>query len=108
MNELLFCNQGDQSNEWWIYPGPFKDRLGVDGLAIGASTHPACLAAKEMLYDRKYVDLKGAQAAALLDMLIATAQPAANAIFPGSGPMTADKKAAILNTPISDEDKYRG
>lgn len=96
-------NQG-----WSIYVGLFKDRLGVDALAIGASAHPICAAVREMLYDRKYVDLKGAKVALLLDMLIATGQPEATPYFPGAGPMTAQKKAVILDTPPTPEELYRG
>lgn len=98
----------DDPAEWWIYPGPFKDRLGVDGMAIAASTHPICVAAREMLAGRLYIDLKGAKAAALLDMLIATGQPAASVYFPGSGPMTAEKKAVILGVKPTPEELYRG
>lgn len=93
---------------WHIYPGPFKDRLGLDGLAIAASTHPVCVAAREMLAGRLYIDLKGPKAAALLDMLIAAGQPAASPYFPGSGPMTTEKKAAILGTKPAAEEMYRG
>lgn len=91
---------------WWIDVGPFKDRLGMDTLAIAASTHPVCLGVKEMLYDRKYIDLKDARVAQLLDILIATAQPAASAYFPGSGPMTEIKKDIILNTPTTANERF--
>lgn len=91
---------------WWVDPGPFKDRLGMDALAIGASNNDACKACIAMLNGRLYVDLKGAQAASLLDLLIATGQPAANPIFAGSGPMTLAKKAAILNTPTTDAERH--
>lgn len=94
--------------DWHVYPGPFKDRLGVDALAIAASTHPVCIAAREMLAGRVYIDLKGAKTAALLDMLIATGQPAASPYFPGSGPMTAEKKAAIMGPKATPEERYRG
>lgn len=80
--------------------GAFKDRLGMDAHAIAVSTHPACVAAREALVGRKYVDLVRPDVAALLDLLIATNQPAANALFPGSGPITAEKKAAILTAPV--------
>lgn len=93
---------------WGIYPGPFKDRLGVDGLAIAASSHPVCAAVREMLYDRKYVDLKGEKVSILLDMLIATGQPEASPYFPGSSPMTPAKKAVILDTPPTAEERYTG
>lgn len=93
---------------WRLYPGPFKDRLGMDGLAIAASTHPVCVAAREMLVGRLYIDLKNPKTEALLDMLIAAQQPAPSPYFPGSGPMTAEKKAAILGAPASDAEVFRG
>lgn len=98
----------DNPADWHVYPGPFKDRLGMDGLAIAASSHPVCVAAREMLAGRVYIDLKGAKTAALLDMLIAAGQPAASPYFPGSGPMTAEKKAAILGPKATPEERYRG
>lgn len=83
---------------WWIDVGPFKDRLGMDALAIACSNHDACKATKEMLYDRKYIDLKDPRISMMLDILISTQQPAVNPMFPGSGPMTTTKKEAVLNT----------
>lgn len=91
---------------WWIDTGPFKDRLGMDALAIGASTHDACKGVMAMLEGRKYVDLKEVKTSAMLDILIATGQPAANPIFPGSGPMTGAKKATILNTPTTEKERH--
>lgn len=90
---------------WWIDVGPFRDRLGMDTLAIASSTHPVCLGVKEMLYDRKYIDLKDQRVSQLLDILIATNQPAASAYFPGSGPMTLVKKDLILNTPTTESER---
>lgn len=93
---------------WALYPGPFKDRLGIDGLALAASTHPVCAAVREQLAGRVYVSLKNPKTAAMLDLLIATGQPAASPYFPGSGPMTAEKKAAILGTPATESERYKG
>jgi hypothetical protein len=59
-----------------------------------------------MLNGRLYVDLKGSQASDLLDLLIATNQPAANAMFAGSGPMTLTKKAAITDTPTTNAERH--
>lgn len=92
---------------WWIDVGPFRDRLGMDTMAIAASTHPVCLGVKEMLYDRKYIDLKDPRVSQLLDILIATAQPTASAYFPGSGPMTLIKKDIILNTPTTESERHK-
>lgn len=96
------------ANAWWMYPGPFKDRLGADALAIAASTHGACKAVTEMLNGRLYVDLQSTQAAQMLDLLIANNQPTADAMFAGSGPMTAAKKETILTTAVPEKDRYRG
>lgn len=93
---------------WALYPGPFKDRLGVDGLALSASAHPICIAAREALAGRLYINLKNPKVAQILDMLIATGQPAASPYFPGSGPMTAEKKAAILSVPATEAERYKG
>ena len=40
------------------------------------------------------------------DVLIATAQPAAQPWAPGSGPMTLEKKAAILTTPTTEYERH--
>lgn len=91
---------------WWIDVGPFKDRLGIDGMALSASTNVTCQAIKEQLYDRKYVDLKSTQTAQLLGMLMAAVQPAANASFPGAGPITVLKIAAITGTPTTEAERH--
>ena len=80
----------------------------MDAPAIAASSHDVCKGVMAMLADRKYVDLQGATAAAMLDLLIAANQPTANAFFPGSGPMTLAKKAAILGTKPTDSERYKG
>ena len=59
-----------------------------------------------MLYDRMYVGLQDPRTATMLDLLIATGQPAAHPMFAGSGPMTAAKKAAILTTPTSEDERH--
>lgn len=91
---------------WWLDVGPFKDRLGMDTLAIAASSHPVCLAVKEMLYDRKYIDLRDPKVTQLLDILIATSQPDTSPYFPGSGPMTAQKKDIIINAPTTESERH--
>jgi hypothetical protein len=96
------------ANAWHLYPGPFKDRLGMDGLAIAASAHPVCLAVREMLSGRLYIDLKNPKVSGMLDMLIASGQPEAHPAFPGSGPMTVEKKQVILGVPAGVEEAYRG
>ncbi|MFZ9959371.1 MAG: hypothetical protein ACO3GP_03175 [Candidatus Limnocylindrus sp.] len=88
-----------------ISVGAFKDRLGMDALAIAVSGHPVCVALREMLYDRKHVDMSRPDVRGFLDMMIVAGQPEASPVFPGSGPMTAEKKAAILDTPVSDPER---
>lgn len=80
--------------------GAFKDRLGMDAHAIAVSAHPACVAAREAIVGRKWVDLGGPTTSWLFDLLIFVSQPVANPMFPGSGPMTLAKKTAILSAPV--------
>ena len=96
----------EDPRKWFIYPGPFKDRLGMDALAIAASSHGACKAVIEMLNGRLYVNLKDAKTLMLLNLLKATSQPATDAMFSGSGPMTDPKIAAIIDTPTTEEERY--
>lgn len=86
----------------WIDTGPWRDRFGIDWLAITASDNALCKAAAQLWIDRKYINLKDERNAQVLDALIATNQPAANVLFAGAGPMTPAKKAAILN-PVTTE-----
>lgn len=91
---------------FWIDVGRFNARLGVDAMAIAASTHDACKAAVALLGMSKFADLKGPELSNMLNLLIATGQPAANPIFPGSGPMTLGKKAIILNPVTTDYERH--
>lgn len=96
----------DDPRWWWVDVGPFKDRLGMDAPAIYASNHDACKGLVGMLEGRKYIDLKDPRIASMLGVLIATAQPAANAVWPGSGPMTTAKRDAIVNTPTTEFERH--
>ncbi|HQQ70220.1 MAG TPA: hypothetical protein PLL92_07910 [Alicycliphilus sp.] len=91
---------------WWLDVGPFYDRFGPDALAIAASDHGACKAVQTLTGVRKYIDLKDPRIGQMIDMLIATGQPAAQSYAPGSGPMTAAKKAAILDTPTTEYERH--
>lgn len=91
---------------WWTDVGPFYDRFGPDALAITASDHGACKAVQTLTSVRKYIDLKDLRVASMIDMLIATGQPVAQPWAPGSGPMTAAKKAAILTTPTTEYERH--
>jgi len=91
---------------WWIDVGPFKDRLGMDAPAIYASSHDACKGVVGLVEGRKYINLKDPRIAQMMGVLIATAQPAANAVWLGSGPMTTAKRDAILNTPTVEDERH--
>lgn len=91
---------------WWIDVGPFKDRLGVDGMAISVSSNDVCRAVLAQIQDRKYIDLRSPHLSAALDLLIAHGQPEANATFPGSGPITAEKKAMLLAPPTLETERF--
>jgi hypothetical protein len=105
-HDHIECDLGPE--QWWLYPGPFKDRLGIDALAIATSTHPVCVAANEMLSDRLYIDLKNQKTIDLLGMLVQAGQPSAVPYFPGSGPMTPSKVNAILREPAKATEVYGG
>ena len=91
---------------WWLDVGPFYDRFGTDAVAIASSDHGACKAVQTLTGVRKYIDLKDPRIAQMIDMLIATAQPAAQPWAPGSGPMTVEKKEAILTTPTTESERH--
>ena len=91
---------------WWIDVGPFYDRFGADAIAIAASDNGACKAVQTLTGVRKYIDLKDPRIGQMIDMLIATAQPAAQPWAPGSGPMTVEKKEAILTTPTTESERH--
>lgn len=91
---------------WWLDVGPFYDRFGTDAVAIASSDHGACKAVQTLTGVRKYIDLKDPRIAQMIDMLIATAQPAAQPWAPGSGPMTVEKKEAILTTPTAEHERH--
>ena len=91
---------------WWLDVGPFYDRFGADAVAIAASDNGACKAVQTLTGVRKYVDLKDPRIGQMIDMLIATAQPAAQPWAPGSGPMTVEKKEAILTTPTAEHERH--
>lgn len=88
-----------------ITEGAFKDRLGMDALAIGGSSHPACMALNAFLANRRYVDLDRPDLPSLLGILVAAAQPAASALFPGAGPMTTQKITAIIDGEVREDER---
>ncbi len=96
----------DDPRLWWLDVGPFYDRFGPDAIAIAASDNGACKAVQTLTGVRKYIDLKDPRIGTMIDMLIATAQPEAQPWAPGSGPMNAEKKAAILTTPTTEYERH--
>jgi len=77
----------------------------MDALAIASSSHAACLALRGILEDRTYVDLDRADLPVLLGMLQTAGQPAANAMFPGAGPITNEKIITLLTSPVLDSER---
>lgn len=82
-----------------ISVGEFKDRLGWNAFAIAVSTHPICIALREMLYDRQLVDLDSPRLYEYLMLLVNNNLPVADPNFPGSGPLTQDMINIVLDIP---------
>lgn len=79
--------------------GEFKDKLGWNAMAIAVSTHPICVALKEMLYDRQNIDLDSSRLYEYLMLLVNNNLPEANPNFPGSGPLTEEWVKILLDIP---------
>ena len=80
--------------EWLIDVGPFFDRFGAAKLTVLSHTDALVRALVTDLQVRKWIDLKRADVAQGIDLLIAKGVPGVNAAL----------KAAILNTPVSHEE----
>lgn len=80
--------------------GEFKDRLGWNAMAIAVSTHPICIALKEMLYDRQVLDLDSPRLYEYMMLLVNNGLPSADPNFPGSGPLTEEQVRRILDIPL--------
>lgn len=91
---------------WWLDEGPFKDRLGMDAPAIYSSSHSICKGVTGMLSGRKYFDMKDPKIKIMLDALIAAEQPAPDPFWPGSGPMTVEKRDRVLTTPTVEYERH--
>ena len=59
-----------------------------------------------MLSGRKYFDMKDPKIKIMLDALIAAEQPAPDPFWPGSSPMTAEKRDHILTTPTIEYERH--
>ena len=80
--------------EWLIDVGPFFDRFGAAKLTVLSHTDALVRALVADLQVRKWIDLKRADVAQGIDLLIAKGVPGVNTAL----------KAAILNTPASHEE----
>ena len=76
--------------EWLIDVGPFFDRFGPTKLAVLSSSDAAVRALVTDLQVRKWIDLKRADVAQGIDLLISKSIPGLNATL----------KSAILTTPV--------
>ena len=76
--------------EWLIDVGPFFDRFGPAKLAVLSSSDAAVRALVTDLQVRKWIDLKRADVAQGIDLLISKSIPGLDAAL----------KSAILNTPV--------
>ena len=86
--------------------GALQKRLGVMNVfAIDTSTHPICVALRSYLNRLTFIDLDDPDLPSLLGLMVSANQPAANATFPGSGPITTELVSQIINTPIDDKER---
>ena len=80
--------------EWLLDVGPFFDRFGASKLAVLSHTDPLVQALVKDLQVRKWIDLKRADVAQGIDLLISKSIPGVNAAL----------KAAILTTPVASDE----
>lgn len=73
--------------------------------AIDTSTHPVCVALRSYLSRLTFIDLDDPDLPPMLGMLVAAEQPAANPVFPGSGPVTEADVAQIIGAPVAPEER---
>lgn len=90
----------------WIDVGPFRDRFGMDWLALSSSDDRLARAAVAAWSERKYIDLKDPRNEQLLSALIAANLPDAAPEIPGSGPLTIAKMDAILNPVTTERERH--
>lgn len=89
-----------------LAPGGWKDRLGVDYLAIAASDHSLCRAYIAVYTDREFFNLKDPRNVQMYEALIAAGQPAANPFIPGAGPLTAAKRDVAFNLHTTEYERH--
>lgn len=116
MNPTIVYVEGAQAPAWsdasldprylWIDVGPWRDRFGMDWLALSTSEHRLARAAVAAWSERKYIDLADTRNAQLLGALVAAGLPDAAPEIPGSGPLTAEKMVAILNRRTTERERH--
>lgn len=79
---------------WWINVGPFFDRFGSKALAVTSSTDPAVQGIVTLTLPREYIDLKRADLAYMLDVLV------------GKSIITTTEKAAIIAPPTTEYERH--
>lgn len=82
--------------DWLIDVGPFFDRFGAAKMAILTSDNATVKALVQDLMVRKWIDLKRIDVSLGLDALIALGVPG----------VTADLKASVLTTPVTQEENW--
>lgn len=90
----------------WLDVGPWRDRFGMDWLALSTSEHRLARAACAAWSERKYIDLADPRNAQLLGALLAAGLPDAAPEIPGSAPLTAEKVAAILTPRTTERERH--
>lgn len=86
--------------------GGLQKRIGpMTVFAIDTSTHPVCVALRNYLSRLDFVDLDDPDLPPMLGMMVAAGQPAANPVFPGSGPLTESKVAEIIGAPVQPKER---
>lgn len=86
--------------------GALQKRIGpMKVFAIDTSAHPVCVALRSYLSRLTYADLDDPDMAPMLGMLVAAGQPAANPVFPGSGPLTESDVAEIIGAQVQPKER---
>lgn len=86
--------------------GALQKRMGAMRVfALDTSAHPVCVALRSYLGRLTYIDLGDPDLRPMLQMLVATQQPAANAVFPGSGPLSEGDVEAIITAPVQEGER---
>lgn len=86
--------------------GALQKRIGATTVfAIDTSTDPLCVALRSYLNRLSYINLDDPDLQPMLSMLVQANQPAANPLFPGSGPLTTEKVSEIISAPVLESER---